>query len=197
MRTAIIVAHPDDEVIWAGGLILQHPDWDWTVLSLCRADDADRAPKFERVCRHLGATGLISDLDDSDPLGPIDTEAEVAGRITKLLPATRWDLCLTHGDNGEYGHGRHKQVHAEVVRLVLRGTIACDELWTFAYECEPPQGACRPASWAEVLVDLTAEQLIEKKRIVAELYGYGRDAFEVTACISPESYTRRHRTGSR
>jgi hypothetical protein len=37
MKAAIIVAHPDDETIWSGGLILKKPEWQWTVLSLCRA----------------------------------------------------------------------------------------------------------------------------------------------------------------
>lgn len=36
MKAAIIVAHPDDEIIWCGGLILKHPEWDRTVLSLSR-----------------------------------------------------------------------------------------------------------------------------------------------------------------
>lgn len=37
MKAAIIVAHPDDETIWSGGLILKKPEWQWTVLSPCRA----------------------------------------------------------------------------------------------------------------------------------------------------------------
>ena len=68
MKAAIIVAHPDDESIWSGGLILQKPDWEWTVLSLCRADDPDRSRKFESVSGLLGFDAFISDVDDSNPL---------------------------------------------------------------------------------------------------------------------------------
>ncbi len=27
-RVALVVAHPDDETLWAGGTLLQHPGWD-------------------------------------------------------------------------------------------------------------------------------------------------------------------------
>jgi LmbE family N-acetylglucosaminyl deacetylase len=190
MNAALIVAHPDDETIWAGGLILGNPEWEWTVLSLCRADDADRAPKFRRVCERLGVTGLISDLDDSASLQPVDPPADVGERILSHLPAGPWDLCVTHGANGEYGHLRHKEVHAAVLHLAGEGRIICRDLWTFAYECESPGGACRPAPWADVLVDLTPAQLAEKMHIVRELYGYADGSFEVNACISPESFMR-------
>ena len=47
-RAVVIVAHPDDETIWMGGFILDNPDYNWTILSLCRASDTDCAPKFKQ-----------------------------------------------------------------------------------------------------------------------------------------------------
>ena len=187
-RAAVVVAHPDDEIIWCGGLILQHPDWKWTVLSLSRADDPDRRPKFEAVCRRLGTIGLISTLDDGNPPAVIDCAREIGTRMEQLLPAGPWDLCVTHGPNGEYGHIRHAQIHTQVLELVRDGTLACEELWTFAYRCDAGSGRCRPAADADVLVELTAEQLCWKKGVIQADYGYGPDSFEVTACISPEAF---------
>jgi len=187
---AVIVAHPDDEIIWCGGLILQHPDWDWTVLSLCRAADPSREPRFRSVCAHLGVTGFISDLDDGDPPAPIDPGIEIGRRISECVAERPWDLCVTHGANGEYGHPRHKEVHAEVARLTEDGVLRCRELWTFACECDARTAACRPSPGADLLIHLTAEQLAKKKQIVHKEYGYGADTFEVRACVSPESFRR-------
>ena len=187
MNVVVIVAHPDDETIWCGGLILRHPQWHWSALSLCRGDDPDRAPKFLRVCRELGVTGFISDLDDSHPLKDIDPEREIAVRIRKSLPQAHWDLCITHGTNGEYGHRRHKEVHAEVVRLARAGALYCYELRTFAYKCGA-SGTCRPAPWADMTVDLSEVELAAKKLAITKAYGYAEDSFEAKACISPECF---------
>ena len=35
-KSAVIVAHPDDETLWCGGIILIHPEADWHIISLCR-----------------------------------------------------------------------------------------------------------------------------------------------------------------
>lgn len=186
----VVVAHPDDETIWCGGLILQNPSWDWTVLSLCRATDPDRRVKFRRACEHLDIEAAISDLDDSNPLKSIDPQKEIGGRIRDRLRNEDWDACITHGANGEYGHQRHKEVHREVLRLVGNGVLRCEEFWTFAYVCNPRTGHNIPRHDADIRVPLTAGQLTEKKRIIHEMYGYGRDSFEYEACISPETFHR-------
>ena len=189
MNAAIVVAHPDDEIIWAGGLVLRHRDWSWCVLALCRADDPDRAPKFRRVCELIGAAGTISDLDDGNPLRPIDPYSEIGDRVLACLGDRKWDLVLTHGSNGEYGHERHRQMHQVVAALVDCGKLRARRLWTFAYEAVSPAGECRPAPWANLTVDLSPEQLAEKRRIVRDEYGYPEDGFEVRACISPETFS--------
>jgi hypothetical protein len=194
MKAAIIVAHPDDEIIWSGGLILQHPEWQWTVLSLSRADDPDRRPKFERVCSLLNIHGFISDLDDGNPLRPISPRREIGRRIIEHLTSVVWNLCITHGANGEYGHLRHRETHNEVISLIEDGILDCDELWTFAYVCDSAAPSCRPEPDAEILTDLTVEELLEKKRIVCEEYGYAEDSFEANVCISPEAFRRLERT---
>lgn len=187
----VIVAHPDDETIWCGGLILQNPHWSWSVFSLCRAEDPDRAPKFHRVCEALRAEPLISDLDDSGPLKPIDPARDIGGRIRERVEEKDWGLVLTHGGNGEYGHPRHREIHGEVVRLAAAGIVRCRELWTFAYVRDARGGHCLARRDASVRLPLTEEQLAEKKRIVHEIYGYSKDSFEVRACVSPEGYRRR------
>jgi LmbE family N-acetylglucosaminyl deacetylase len=190
MNGAVIVAHPDDEIIWCGGVMLSRPDWCWTVLSLCRAEDPDRAPKFHALCARRGVQGILSNLDDGDPLQPITPARDIARRIIDLLPSWRWDLCLTHGRNGEYGHPRHVEVHQAVLQMAKAGTLACGELWTFAYDCQTPSGKCTPADWGNHVVPLTEEQLQEKRRMIRDEYGFSPDSFEVTACISPESFLR-------
>jgi len=192
MKAAVvIVAHPDDEIIWSGGLILSNPDWDWTVLSLCRADDPDRSVRFRAVCERLGLEGIISDLDDGDPPAHIHLRRQIGRRVMDNVGRTGWDLCVTHGTNGEYGHLRHKQVHQEVVSLVGRGMLRSRELWTFAYDCEASDAACGPSGDADILLTLSGEQLRRKKEIVRNEYGYAADSFEVRACISPESFRRK------
>lgn len=190
MDALVIVAHPDDETIWCGGLLLRRPRWRWTVLSLCRAGDPDRAARFYRVCERLGCKGVMEDLDDSSPLAPVDGPRDIAPLIRRHAGLVRWDLCITHGENGEYGHPRHRQVHAEVVRLAREGELSCRRLWVFALQCDKV-GNCRPLEEADVRVPLSDEELAAKRRIVRELYGFAADSFEVRACISPESFARR------
>ncbi len=195
MKAAVIVvAHPDDEIIWCGGQILRNPDWDWMLVCLCRAEDPSRRPRFRTVCDRLGVCGRIFNLDDSNPLKPIRPGLDIARPIMEAAGQMEWDLVLTHGENGEYGHPRHCQVHQVVFDLVRDGELCTRELWTFAYDCNANTGRCRPRDDAGVRSPLTGRQLAEKKRIVREVYGYAADSFELRACISPEAF---HRTAIR
>ena len=84
---AVIVAHPDDETLWAGGTILSQPAWNWFIATLCRASDGDRAPRFFQALKAFGANGKMSDLDDGpnqDPLAEEEIQAHMQAATHRL-----------------------------------------------------------------------------------------------------------------
>src|SRR5271154_3802885 len=127
-KVAVIVAHPDDETLWAGGVILSHPEWDCFIVSLCRKNDPDRSPKFAAALKILGARGVMGDLDDSPEQTPLP-QSEIQNAILKLLPAVHFDLVITHSINGEYTrHLRHEEIGKAVIILWNAGKIMANKL---------------------------------------------------------------------
>ena len=60
---AVLVAHPDDETLWAGGTILAHPEIGWTIMTLTRKFDTDRSSKFFKAAGLFGAKGFDQALE--------------------------------------------------------------------------------------------------------------------------------------
>lgn len=191
-KALVIVAHPDDETIWMGGTILQKSDWEWTILSLCRGSDTDRAPKFRRVCAHYGARAVIADIDDEND-EPISVGA-VQEIILGALDSREYDFIFTHGSNGEYGHQRHLDAHRAVTKLCNQNTLK-GKLYFFSYvpgkESAPHDPALMipvPSSKADWIVELSEAEWREKRRIVEELYGFKHPIFETLACARTEAF---------
>lgn len=191
-RVLVIVAHPDDETLWMGGMILQN-DWDVTVISLCRSDDADRAPKFKKVCELLGVRGFISDLEDEE-LSDVSFD-EVATRIRKFVNG-EYDLVFTHGANGEYRHKRHKDVHFTVEKMVKDKEIDCKKVFFFDYRMDKRASAargslgsvCRANARADNFINLNEVTLKRKRELIKDVYGYPEDGFEFKSCGKAEAF---------
>lgn len=187
-RVVVLVAHPDDEVLWAGGTLLMNPEWDVFVAGLCRGNDPDRAPKFFRALDALGAEGALADLDDGPGQVPLDP-AEVRETLLSLLPETEYDLVLTHGPRGEYTrHRRHEEVCRGALDLWGEGRLRAPEFRLFAYEDGGRTYLPRPAGNAGIRTFLSEALWIHKARLVTGVYGFASDSWEARATPREEAF---------
>ena len=188
LRAAVVVAHPDDETLWCGGYILAHPEYDWRVVTLCRASDPDRAPKFHLVLEQLGAVGEMADLDDGPDQAPIPME-RVQETIAQLLDGSSYSLILTHGPSGEYTrHRRHEECCRGVVELWRSGSIVTNYLWNFAYEDGGHAYLPRVRNDADQRGMLAENIWLEKRRLITDVYGYGPESWEARATPREEGF---------
>ncbi len=184
----VIVAHPDDETLWAGGTLLMHPDSNWTIVSLTRKSDPDRAPKFHQVMEHYHAQGVMGDLDDGPEQTPLRT-IDVEDAIMDLLPSHRYDLVLTHSLWGEYTrHKRHEEVARAVMALRDSQRVSTGDLWMFAYEDGGGKYLPRPAANCDVTIRLPQDVWQHKYEIITDVYGFAPDTFEAKTTPKEETF---------
>jgi LmbE family N-acetylglucosaminyl deacetylase len=189
-RVAVIVAHPDDEVLWCGGLLLDRPRWTVFVACLTRGSDPDRAPRFRRVLERLGAQGAMGDLDDGPEQRPLPAD-QVQALTLSLLPRRSFDLVLTHSTRGEYTrHRRHEEIAEAVCALCGNGTLGTGRLWSFAYE--DGGGAYLPRAQPDpwLRLDLPDPIWEEKLRLLRDVYNYPETSWEVRTTPRSEAFNR-------
>jgi len=184
----VIVAHPDDETLWAGGTILSHPSWKCFIICLCRGDDPERAQKFYTALKVLKSEGIMGHLDDGPEQTPLD-DTEVERAISDLLPPKHFDLIITHNPTGEYTkHLRHEEISKGVIRLWHSERISTHELWTFAYEDGGREYYPRSVENAAICRVLTKRIWLRKYSIITEIYGFEKNSWEAETTPRTESF---------
>ena len=185
---ALIIAHPDDEVLWAGGVILNNPQWSLSIISLCRKNDEDRSTKFYKVLKILNAQGIMGNLDDEPEQKPLNT-TEVEQNILDLLPKKHFDLIITHSPQGEYTkHLRHEEIGQAVIMLWNENKIDTNELWAFAYEDGNKKYFPKPIEKASYFETLKNEIWIKKYKLITETYGFQETSWEAQTTPKAEAF---------
>ena len=186
----VIVAHPDDETLWAGGTILMHPETRWTVVALCRRSDPDRAPRFRRVLELLSAFGDMGDLDDGPEQAPLRA-SDVEHAVLALTGHSETDLILTHNTSGEYTrHRRHEETAEAVLTLWDAEQLVSRELWTFAYLDGCGRHSVNAVKDADIFTVLPDDAWRRKRDLITTVYGFAPDSFEARAALREEAFWR-------
>jgi LmbE family N-acetylglucosaminyl deacetylase len=185
---ALIVAHPGDETLWAGGMIMSHPSWQWYIVCLCRGCDNELAPRFYNTLKVFKAEGIMGTLDDGPDQKPL-SEKEVEHAIMYLLPPKHFDLVITHNPTGEYTkHLRNEEISRAVIALWNNIKISTYELWTFAYEDGDKQYLPKPIEKAS-LYQVLPEKIWERKyNIITKQFGFEKDSWEAETTPKAEAF---------
>lgn len=185
---AIIVAHPDDETLWAGGTILSHPMWNCFVVSLCRKNDPNRAPRFYESLKILKSSGIMGDLEDGPNQIPLE-KTEVEQAILRLLPPQHFDLIISHNPSGEYTrHIRHEEVGEAVINLWNTEKISASEIRLFAYEDGHKKYLPKAVENAAIYRSLTKRIWHRKYSIITEIYGFEKESWEAKTTPVAEAF---------
>jgi len=107
----IIVAHPDDEILFAYSKLMYG---DWHILSMT-GGNRDTKHELYAVCERLGLTYSI--FTHCDDWGVGFNPDKVIPEIKDVL-SMGFDTVLTHNDQGEYGHTQHQALSRIVRELV-------------------------------------------------------------------------------
>lgn len=136
----VVVAHPDDEALWAGDFLARRggsahvvvaaglgPGW---FQGLPVSVTSTRRREFRAVESEMGFRGeYLAGRDHG--LVDRDLDAPAKERIGDLVCGRRWDRIVTHGPEGEYGHPMHHRVHDAVLSAARRCCRNADGLRVF------------------------------------------------------------------
>jgi len=117
MKALVLVAHPDDCVIFASAYMDAHPEYEWSITYLTCWRWHKRGREIAKYWSKRGVkTKFLRFKDHGRDLGTntLLTWPEVDALQSLQRAAQGYKLILTHNAEGEYGHPHHRVVHKAV-----------------------------------------------------------------------------------
>lgn len=112
-QALVVVAHPDDCIIFALGIIHRCPDWQWEIAYLTYNPTTTRGQEISAFWRNRNISthwlDYADDWRDIERGEPSFDTQQAARDIAKLVED--YDIVVTHDANGDYGHPHHRFVN--------------------------------------------------------------------------------------
>lgn len=179
----MIVAHPDDELLWGGAHLIED---DYFVVCVTNGYNKDRRKEFEAVMEKTGDKYLI--LSYTDKL--FDKRSDwkyiydnIESDINKIIDYKDWDEIVTHNKSGEYGHEHHKMVHRITVDCTDDGDKSKLRFFGKYYKAAKLKEGADPG-------ETISDELLEKKTELFELYKTQKGTINKLSHMAPyENWT--------
>lgn len=152
----LVVAHPDDETIFFGGLLMNLRTLPWHVICVTdgNADGrgAERHQELTKAVKLLGGKKIEQwEFQDKYP-----DRLPIEELVSRLQQLPKPKEVYTHGPLGEYGHPHHQDVCLAVNRAFAGKT----KIFSPAWNCN-----------VEKVIKLTPAQYKKKVQAYAHIYG--------------------------
>jgi hypothetical protein len=107
-----------------------------------------------------------------------------------MLKGRSFSHIFTHGQNGEYGHPRHKGAHLAVREMIKDGLLKTGSLYFFDYEKKYDRefSPLKAASHPDIVLPLSDRRFKGKKQVMARIYGFAPDGIDTNYCTNPEAF---------
>ncbi len=127
----MIVAHPDDEMIWGGSHLI---DDNYLVVCITCGADNRRVEEFKNVMRATNDKYIMLNYPDKTN-GERDNwdmvYDDISFDIERILSFKNWEEIVTHNKKGEYGHIHHKMTNAIVTEIYEKNYKGSNNLYFF------------------------------------------------------------------
>lgn len=110
----MIVAHPDDELLWGGAHLIED---DYFVVCITSGNNDVRSKEFLDIMNATKDKGIILDYPDKIAEKRSNWKwwkKDIMVDIETILSYKDWELVVTHNEDGEYGHSHHMMTHEYV-----------------------------------------------------------------------------------
>jgi hypothetical protein len=105
----MVVAHPDDEILWGYRHIYKNPE-EWKIICMTCADNNKRVNDFKNVMKKINITNYEI-WNNKDSLFALYYNDKCKQNMIKELLNNNYEKILTHNNFGEYGNLQHIGVH--------------------------------------------------------------------------------------